>query len=103
MAQWKQHRNLRFLRVLLFQDQTCTMRLLFAPLPIPLEQKGTKETKSKRAARGRIYRHKAQKLSMATRMACGPRSQARPPKTTGVLANFRIFRPPAFLGSLFNS
>jgi len=46
MAHWKQHRILRFLRLLLFQDQTCTLRPLFAPLPIRLEQKQTKETKS---------------------------------------------------------
>ena len=26
MAQWKPDRNLRLLRLLLFQDQTCTMR-----------------------------------------------------------------------------
>jgi hypothetical protein len=36
MAQWKPVRNLR---LLLFQDQTCTMRPLFAPMPIRLKQK----------------------------------------------------------------
>jgi len=41
MAQWKPDRNLRFLRLLMFQDQTCTMRPIFAPLPIRLEQKET--------------------------------------------------------------
>jgi len=46
MAWWKPHRILRFLRLLLFQDQTCTMSPLFAPLPIRLEQKQTKVTKS---------------------------------------------------------
>jgi len=50
MAQWKKHRNLCFLRLLLFQDQTCTMRPLFAPLPIRLEQKDAKATKSEIAA-----------------------------------------------------
>ena len=47
MAQWKPDRNLR---LLLFQDQTCTMRPLFAPMPIRLEQKDTKLTKSEIAA-----------------------------------------------------
>jgi len=48
------------------------------------------------------HRHKAQKLRMTARMACGRRTSARPPKPAGVLPNFRIFWPPAFLGSLSN-
>jgi len=59
MARWKPHRNLRFLRLLLFQDQTCTTRPRFAPLPIRLEQKETKATKSEITAPCRISaRHK---------------------------------------------
>ncbi len=50
MAQWKPDRNLRLLRLLLFQDQTCTMRPLFATMPIRLERKETKLTKSEIAA-----------------------------------------------------
>ena len=50
MAQWKPDRDLRLLRLLLFQAQTCTMRPLFAPMPIHLEQKETKVTKSEIAA-----------------------------------------------------
>ncbi len=42
----KLHLNLRFLRLLLFQDQTCAVHPLFAPLQTHLEQKQTKETKS---------------------------------------------------------
>ncbi len=50
MAQLKPHRNLRLLRLLLFPNQTCTMRPRLAPLPIRLEQKEAKETKSEIAA-----------------------------------------------------
>ncbi len=50
MAQLKPHQNLRLLRLLLFHDQTCTMRPLLAPLPIRFEQKETKATKSEIAA-----------------------------------------------------
>jgi hypothetical protein len=42
----KPHQKLRFLRLLVFQDQACTMRPLFAPLPMRFEQKETKATKS---------------------------------------------------------
>ena len=47
MAQWKLDRNLR---LLLFQDQTCAVPPLFAPMPIRLQQKETKGTKSEIAA-----------------------------------------------------
>jgi hypothetical protein len=40
MANLKAYRNLRQLRLLLFQDQTCTTRLRFAPLQSDLEQNG---------------------------------------------------------------
>jgi len=48
------------------------------------------------------HRDKARKIRMSARMACAPRPQGRPLKTAGALPNFRIFWPPAFLGSLCN-
>jgi len=70
MAQLKPDRNLR---LLLFQDQTCTMRPLFALLPIRLEQKQTKVTKSEIASSLMQHRDKAHKIKMSARMACAPR------------------------------
>jgi hypothetical protein len=44
------HRKLRFLRLLLFQDQICASRPRFGPLPVRVEQKQTTVPKSVIAA-----------------------------------------------------
>ena len=41
----KLYRNLRYLRSLLFKDQTCAMRPRFVPMQTHFEQKVTKVTK----------------------------------------------------------
>jgi len=74
MAHWKTDRILRCLRLLLFQDLTCTVRPLFAPPPIRLrlEQKGNQGNEERDSSLMQ-HRDKARKIRMSARMACAPR------------------------------
>ncbi len=45
MARFNPHQDLRYLRLLLFQDSVCTMRRRFSLLQMRFEQKETKVTK----------------------------------------------------------